>query len=238
MNRVYKQKIEVADRLKELGLSEELLRQAATSGLVAWLNCSENHPPSFPGIVAWGEMVRSIREGLLPSGWLRVNDRNLPLTVNPDTRVALTASSGDDCTGIESKSPRTRNPKGSTTKELAESNAVQLGLFSDMGTTTGDGIFELKELIAEVKKWDTWLLLAYRDRIASVVRYELSRPVNIGDDGRVDGWHERIILGEIPFDSDDVLIKRNGNDGGRNSDGSIELDNQSDVVDVPVKRRA
>jgi|GEM_PF-275275 len=231
MNRVFKQQFEVADRLAELGLSRDLLKEVLSVGLIGWLNCTQNHPLSFPGIYAWAETVRSLRENLLPLGWDRVNDRNLPLTANSVTKVAITASSGDEHTGIENMSPRTRNPKGSTTKELAEANALQLGLFSDMTDSP-------EELLAEAKNWDTWLLLAYRDLQARVLRCELSRPVNIGDDGRVDGWDERIILEEIPFGDDQFSLGTNRDNSGRNSDGSVELDTQSEIIDVPVKRRA
>ncbi len=95
-----------------------------------------------------------------------------------------------------------------------------------------------KELVEEVKKWNTWLLLSYRDFTARVVECELSRPIGIGIDGRVDGWHERIILGNIPFDGDNVLLTRGGGDGGNDADGSVESGNGSDAIDVEVRRRA
>lgn len=227
MQQTYKKPIEVEKRLGELGLSESMLIHAVNAGLFGWLNCTDNHPPSFPGINAWAEVIRDLRESLLPKAWERLNDRNLPLTVNRLTGVAITASSGDECTGVEGMAPRTRNPKGVTTKQKVKANAQQLGLFSDMTESA-------EELVEEVKKWDTWLLLSYRDLTARVVRCELSHPVGIGIDGRVDGWHERIILGEIPFDGDRVLLTRGGGDGGNNADGSVG----SDAVDVEVKRRA
>jgi hypothetical protein len=227
----YKKPVEVSKRLHELGLSQELLTQAVNAGLYGWLSCTENHPPSFSGINAWAEVVRNLRESLLPKGWERLNDRNLPLTVNHGTRVAITPSSGDECTGIENMAPRTRNPKGVTTKQKVKANAEQLGLFSEMSAPVED-------FVEEIKKWDTWLLLSHRDQGKRVVRCELSRPIGIGVDGRVEGWYERIILGEIPFDGDEVLLTRGGRDGGYNADESVELDNGSDAIDVEVKRRA
>jgi hypothetical protein len=173
-------------------------------------------------------MTRALREGLLLKGWDRFNDRNLPLTVNQQTGIAIAASSGDECTGIAELAPRTRNPKGSATKDLADANAVQLGLFTDMGAP-------VKEMVEETAKWETWFLLSYRDFQTGVVRSELSKPINIGDDGRVDGWDERIILDEIPFGGEQVPVTGSG---GRNSDGSLGLDNLSEAVDVIVKRRA
>src|ERR1035441_8189604 len=66
MQRTYKNHIEVGERLLELGLPEPLLRQAVTAGLLGWLSCTENHPPSFRGINAWAETVRGLREIFLP----------------------------------------------------------------------------------------------------------------------------------------------------------------------------
>lgn len=46
----------------------------------------------------------------------------------------------------------------------------------------------------------TWLLLMYRT--VSEIRCELSLPVAIGPDMRVNQWQERIILRSIPLDGD------------------------------------
>lgn len=46
----------------------------------------------------------------------------------------------------------------------------------------------------------TWILLVYRT--ATEVRCELSLPTSISDDGQIDGWNERILIGSIPFGDD------------------------------------
>lgn len=46
----------------------------------------------------------------------------------------------------------------------------------------------------------TWILLVHR--AMNEVRYELSLPRSMGNDGRIDTWQERIILGSIPVDSE------------------------------------
>ena len=223
MEHVFKLHNEVTEKLTALGLSEEILQGAVSRGFLARLDCTENHPPSIPGIVAWGETICALRENLLPMGWERSNDRNLPLTVNVETGIALTASSGDEFTGLEGATPRTRNSKGPKTKEFVDTNCLQLGLFSDMSTVPDD--------LKVVDEWATWLLLTYRDLGTRVVRCELSRPINIGLDGRVDGWAERIILRSIPFDGDDVSLTRDNGGGGSNANGS-------DAIRVQIRRRA
>lgn len=226
--RVFIESVEVDDKLKQLGLTDQLLLDPVKRGFFAWLNCTQNHPPAFPGIMAWGEANCGLREGLLPLGWERYNDRNLPLTINRETGVALTVSSGDECTGIEGLIPRTRNPKGITMQEATSSNRAQLGLFSDMDVPPDPADLEA------IEEWSTWLLLTYRDTVTRKVRCELSRPIAIGIDGRVDGWAERIILGSIPFDGDEVSLTR---DNGRGGNGSGSEDG-NDAIQVEVRRRA
>jgi hypothetical protein len=228
--RVFTKPIEVEARLRELDLTEQLLLDAVKRGFFAWLNCTQNHPPAFAGIMAWGEANCSLREGLVPHGWERYNDRNLPLTIKRETGVALTVSSGDEFTGVEGMVPRTRNPKGVTIKDATSTNRAQLGLFSDM-----DGPPEPADLEA-IEEWSTWLLLTYRDTMTRIVRCELSRPIAIGIDGRVDGWAERIILGTIPFDGDEVLLVHD-NDRGGDGSGSAET-GSDDTIHVEVRRRA
>jgi hypothetical protein len=50
----------------------------------------------------------------------------------------------------------------------------------------------------------TWILLFYRDK--EEIRAELSLPDSIGDDGHIDHWRERIILGAQPLDKDVLQI--------------------------------
>ncbi len=228
---VFIQPAEVEGRLRQLGLTEQLLLDAIKRGFFAWLNCTKNHPPAFPGVLAWGEANCGLREELLPLGWERHNDRNLPLTIHRETGIALTVSSGDECTGIEGMIPRTRNPKGVTIKDATSSNRAQLGLFEEM-----DAPPEQDELKA-LEEWATWLLLTYRDTSSRTVRCELSRPIAIGLDGRVEGWAERIILGSIPFDGDEVPLTRDGDRGGDGS-GSAENGASVDTIQVEVRRRA
>ena len=201
---------------------------AVKRGFLAWSNCTKNHPPAFPGIMAWGETNCGLRESLLPLGWERHNDRNLPLTVNRESGIALTTSSGDECTGIEKLVPRTRNPKGSTIKEATTSNRAQLGLFDEMNAPPEPADLEA------IEEWATWLLLTYRDIATRSVRCELSRPIAIGIDGRVDGWAERIILSSIPFDGDAVSLT--GDDASGDGSGSAGFG--SDAIQVEVRRRA
>ena len=50
----------------------------------------------------------------------------------------------------------------------------------------------------------TWILLVHRTH--SEVFCELSLPSAMGNDGRVDFWQERVIIGAIPMEYDPVEI--------------------------------
>ena len=226
---VVSQTFEVSDRLNQFGLSQELLIGAVKRGFLARLNCTQNHPPSLPGMLAWAETVCALRESLIPLGWERFNLHNLPLTVCRATNIAVGVSSGDESTGRADATPRTRNAKGMMTKQVVDTNCFQLGLFADMPIVPTD--------LSGIDDWASWLLLTHIDTKARLVRCELSRPVNIGIDGRVDGWAERIMVNALPFDTDDVHLT-SGADNGEDSNGKADGDIESESIHIDIRRRA
>lgn len=56
-------------RLAELGLAESQLLSAVGQGLLARASCTENDAAAYPGFIAWGTTVRSLREELAPHSW-------------------------------------------------------------------------------------------------------------------------------------------------------------------------
>ena len=50
----------------------------------------------------------------------------------------------------------------------------------------------------------TWLLLIHH--ASNEIRSELSQPFEIGADGRINGWRERIILRSMPLDPEPLTI--------------------------------
>lgn len=195
---VYFDSIERLARLTELGITEDLLIQAVQRGLTAWASCTPNHPQLFGGISQWAETVCALRETLLPLGWYRSDEGNLPLTINRAGNLAITVATGDESTGQPEESPCTKSSKGPRTASAIAVNRRQLTLFGDIRL--------LPEDLEQVNGRMTWLLLVHRDMLARELRCELSRPIEIGLDGRVDGWVERIILGRTPFGADAIDI--------------------------------
>lgn len=177
---------EAEGRLAELGLNSALLVDSLRQGELQRRMASPLDPPSAPGVAAWARCVRSLRENLLPSGWVSSDRNNLSTVVSPDGRTAIAVATGDEVTGNPDPAsrPRTKYPRGSTYVQAIERN-VQLELFPDLRRLKG-------EITDETV---TWVLL--RRSTSEAIFAELSRPVDMGDDGRVNEWAERIILGRI-----------------------------------------
>lgn len=216
---LHKEPSERRRRLAELGLSEEILRESLQRGFAEWAGCTLNHPPSFPGLLAWGETVRALRDLLTPFGWQRSNEGNLPFTINQQQTIALAVATGDEMTGNPDETPCTKSSKGPRTAGAVAANRRQLSLFP---------ITVLPEDLARIRGNGgrmTWLLLFHRDETGRELRCELSRPTSMSENERVDGWIERILLGSIPFDGDEVRVPSNEDLPG------------NPAIDVEIRRR-
>jgi len=179
--------IDVHGRLYELQLQEEHLIGAVAAGLAAKASCTANHPANFPGLAMWAEIVRSLRDSLLPQGWVSADLKGLPLVVRGDGLIAICVASGDEGTGSldDELTPSTRHPKGIATLAIVERNAFLP--------------FEhIPEVARDSSATSTWFLLHYRK--GDEIICELSHPVRMNDSGFVDEWDERIILTSISLD--------------------------------------
>lgn len=183
---------DVQDRLAALGLDAERLTDIVRRGYVAFASSTPNDPPLYPGFSAWAMMVRGLREYLLPA-WERSDENNYSLVINPAGDVAIAVATGDEATGLTTGSPTTKSAKGPSTVEAVASNQLQL----DLPHVDPAAPAPSRPASGEEQRM-TWILLVYRAQ--GEVRCELSLPTSMGDDGRVDGWRERIILGAIPTD--------------------------------------
>lgn len=189
---------DVRNRLAELGLEEEPLRDVVRRGYLAYITCTANHPPLIPAIWAWGETVRALREYVIPIRWRRSDENNYSVVIDPAGRVAIAVATGDDGTGRADASPSTKAPKGPSTVGAVIANQLQLNFMDP------------EPLPAPAKPVDpddervTWVLLIHR--AMNEVRCELSLPSSMAADGHIDGWSERILLGAVPLDGDLVEI--------------------------------
>jgi hypothetical protein len=162
-------------------------------GQLAFLSCTPNHPPPFPGMSAWAETVCALREYLIPIGWQRLNDNNYALSVDPAGQVAIAVATGNDGTGQAEATPSTNARKGPSTSGAIAANQLRFSFMDERvpqrGSAAGAG-----------RGRETWILLIHRT--TDEVRCELSLPISIGEDGHIDAWRERILLGSTPLDGD------------------------------------
>jgi hypothetical protein len=185
---------DVRRRLAGLDLEEEALRDAVRRGQLAFLSCTPNHPPPYPGMSAWAETVCALRETLTPAGWQRSNDNNYATCLAPAGEMAIAVATGDDAAGQADATPSTNARKGPRTLDAVAANQLRFSFMDEpirrpgAATTAGGGGRE------------TWILLIHR--AATEVRCELSLPISMDEDGHVNVWRERIILGSIPLDGD------------------------------------
>ncbi len=188
---------EIDSRLQRLGVTESALREAIYQGHLQRSRLTLNHPRTFPGLVMWGEVVAALRDQLRSMGWDRKDVGSFPLTVNEDLNLAIAVASGDEATGIPYAHPSNRSKKGRNTVDAIEANR-QMGLFENI-------VEFLQQAKNDVDGKQTWILMHYSDPRGEI-RFELSLPADIGDDGKITSWSERILLGSISFDDNLVDI--------------------------------
>jgi len=205
---------DVATRLKALGLSVDILSDAIRAGYQGWSSCTELDPPMYPGISMWANIVRRLRQRVLAEGWTYSDEGNYSTVLSPDGTFALAIATGDENTGNSSIQPTTQSPKGPRTISAVQVNEAQLvfGFIvseeEDRNSQNGDD------------KATTWILLVHRNN--TVINAELSHPLDIDDNQRISGWHERIILPIVEFSPDEEIDFN---------------DNDEVTIDIPVLRR-
>jgi hypothetical protein len=192
---IYIDSDDVKARLAAMGLTDEPLGHAARRWYLSWVSFTTNHPPFAIGIAAWMEAVAALREGLLPLGWTRSDEKNYALVIHPDGLMAINIASGDAGTGIPTSNVSNRAPKGVSTADAISVNQVQLEL--DLPVPDMPHMRDEEGPL-------TWFLLLHRAGVE--IRRELSLPSQISADGRITRWQERIMLPSIPLDGVDVEI--------------------------------
>ncbi|WP_369915575.1 hypothetical protein AB8810_03565 [Xanthomonas sp. NCPPB 3005] len=212
---IYVKADEVLGRLQTLGLNHTILTNIVRRGQYAHAACTANDPPLYPGFTAWAQMIRASREYLLPKGWSRSNENNYCLVIDPQGEIAIAIATGDEGTGQSYASPTTKSSKGPRTVDVVIANQNQLLLPLDCPPIPEPAITQDENRM-------TWILLVHRG--AEGVRSELSLPLSINNDGYIDAWRERIMLGMLPNDPDLDEIKPSTND-------------QPDIT-IDIKRRA
>jgi len=205
--------IDVRRRLADLHLTVEILAEAILAGELFRRSCTPNDAPTIPGIGFWGRIVRTLRELLVTSGFVRSDKGGLPVVVSPDKTFAIAVSTGDEDTGNPNEAASTKYPKGAKTAQAVVRNNGTRFLFQELELTP--------EEQAEATRL-TWFLLVKREEKA--ILSELSLPSGVAN-GYVSSWSERIILPTI--DLDDDLHRAEPEDGVGGDDLDIDVTRRS-----------
>lgn len=208
--------IPVTNALKDLGLTQDILREAIEQGEIARASCTANDPPCVPGIYSWGSTVRSLRDILIPQpyGWTKTDDGNYSTVVSPDGTFQIAVVTGDLGTGLANHNPTSKYPKGPKTQDAVKTNK-QFLLFPEAQKAADEE--EAKQEAAD--KRITWILL--KRRSGDLVFAELSLPRQISNGGLIEKWGPRIILD--PVEVEPIAI--------------LDDDVAGDAIEVVVKRR-
>jgi hypothetical protein len=181
------------ERLGRLGLSSDAVHEAFRRADGDRRACTDFDPVSLPGMIFWGRVVRYLREHYVTNAdWHAADPGQVPLLVAPDRSFAIAVSSGSAETGVDGVNPSTRYAKGTAVVRRVQRNEqLMIEGFAQPPETLDPGMTP------------TWILLYRhaRQQDGGVRLYsELSLPTGASS-GRIDTWHERILLPHLDFDA-------------------------------------
>jgi hypothetical protein len=193
---IIKNPLQVEIALGQLfGLSLAEVEEVPKACLRAFSEVSALHPKGFNGTSAWAEGSAMIRALQIPKGWRPEDPSNQPRVVSSDGKIAITVSSGDAHTGIENRTPQTRNDKGAQTALSIAVNPRQTTIsFPDDDAQQPSNVVPFKR-----SEESLWILLYYIDLDFQEVRYELSLPLAMTENDKVGQWTQRLIFPSYKF---------------------------------------
>jgi hypothetical protein len=203
---------DVANRLRELGISEAVLRTAVIHSHVEVARCTKNDPKALPGYLYWAKTTGFLRDELAGAGWEPDFGAGSEPTVRPGGKVAVVVANGDANTGRRGVTPTTKHTKGRVMELAVQANSpYRVMSFSDLEPSF-PAVDPLPDRL-------TWILLLYvlKDQ---EIRLELSLPDGIDTNGHVVSWGERLILTPISL-----------------AVNQTARGNPPSMINVPVRRR-
>lgn len=184
--------IEHTNIINDLGLEAEWLKEIGQRLLTSYQQATPNDAANAAGTYAYLGAVRAVRDILCTKGWEKQRECNLELTILTEREIVLLVSSGDKYTGHENHEPHTKNPKGTQTQKVIDTNCRQQ-LFPWKKT-------EQKACVS-LDNVTTWILLYHVDTKNNEMRMEISLPISFDmHEFKVNGWEKRILLPSIKFD--------------------------------------
>lgn len=182
---VYSTPVARREKLRELGVDEEILVAAVQFGLTEKLTQVMFDPKTAGGYDMYKYMTRLLRMKLYEQGWKLFDGNNIAMIREPNSGVSIVVCAGDGQTGSTfGKPPKSKRSKGDVFLDISRMIAVDL---------FGHDVIETRRVAPDDAK--TWLLLHYHVVVGSqhFLRAELSRPAE-AERGVITDWYDRIIL--------------------------------------------
>jgi hypothetical protein len=178
--------------LDRIGMPKELLLLAAEKG---HLERRLATPLDFAGRGEYDAASRALRTlceegGKTAGSWHREQYLGIPVAFNLDESIAITVTAGDEYAGVDDgeRDPRTRTLKGPNTRTAVARQTLPLVHPED-----------------EDAGVEMWYLLT--NVTAEALLVELARAEMLDLDGRITGWAERIIVGQLDLDGDGAVLR-------------------------------
>lgn len=206
---------DVPNKLKEMGLSLHNLRKAIETGFLEGDSCTKYDSPMMKGLNQWNAPMRSLKEDLVPKGWIPSNKKGMSRVISPSGKFEIIVSSGNAKTGIINATPSNKNDKGPYVCAKVYGNEKQLQ-FSFMESFKKD-----EDKFHKNNSRLTWFLLFFVDIQKGEIRFELSLPDTINERGFITYWNERIILPTLPIEDITVTI----------------IDDNEPDIDIDIRKR-
>jgi hypothetical protein len=214
--RVIEKWYEADERLASLGLTSDVLQEAARAGKLARAASTQFHPKWHAGNVMYSDALATLGELLAPDAWVREDPGGHPLVIHHGRKMALLVATSDENTGNgdASRPPSTRPAKGPRTIEAVEENSDLL--FPDMY------IHDRRH--HPLDGYQFWWLLMNMNEVHNELRLELSRGVAMSKDRAVESWSERIMLAPQSLDDGGISIVGNPDDENGSEGGEYIVD--------------
>ena len=190
---IFKEPIEVTNRLAECRTSRELALAVVDAMITAKSECTDNDPSGSRGWRAWQMGTRRLREVHIGVGdWEKDDTGQVPSIVSKKLGMRIVVCNTEDGTCLDALQPQNSSRKGASTDHAVDAN--QTSMFADEETGK---VVSLNRVITSAGPVVTYYLCVYAE--GDDVRAELSRPKEF-ENGFFTGFSERIYIvgGDTP----------------------------------------
>lgn len=201
---IFREPIEVSNRLAECGTSRDFLLAVLDAMVTAKSECTNNDPSGSRGWRAWQMGTRRNREIHVGVGdWEKDDTEQVPSIVSKNLRIRIVICNTDDGTCVGSSEPQNSSRKGASTDRAVDAN--QMWMFDE---PTGN-VVSLNRVLTSAGPVVTYYLCAYIE--GEDIRAELSCPKDF-ENGFFTGFAERIFIvgGDTPLDGESIRPLQDG----------------------------